>query len=235
MPTDDLRYERYVNDAHDALVRNCYYSLRQALPPAIRLLIHRWVYRRRLLEPFPSWPLDCSVDQILESLMQAAIQASGQREVRFIWFWPDGHRAAMMMTHDVETELGVSHCDMLMNLDESFGIKAAFQVVPEGRYEGVDKLIADIRARGFEANIHDLDHDGRLYESVQLFKQRARKINEHGQRYGLKGFRAGSMHRNQNWFNLLDFDYDMSVPNVAHMEPQGAGAVPSCPTLSVAC
>lgn len=31
------------------------------------------------------------------------------------------------------------------------------------------------------------------------------------------------MYRQQEWFNAFDFSYDMSVPNVAHLEPQRGG------------
>jgi len=128
-----------------------------------------------------------------------------------------------MMTHDVEEEIGVAHCDVLMDLDDSFSVKASFQIIPEGRYEGAEALITHIRSRGFEANVHDLDHDGRLYEHQELFRQRSQKINHYARKYQMEGFRAGSMHRNQEWFDLLEFQYDMSVPTVAHMEPQSGG------------
>jgi hypothetical protein len=143
--------------------------------------------------------------------------------VPFIWFWPEGKHAAIMVTHDVEQQSGADLCDMLMDMDDALGIKAAFQVIPEGRYKDVDNLIANIRARGFEVNIHDLDHNGRLYEHEELFRQRARKINDYGSKYRTKGFRAGSMHRNQDWFDLLNFQYEMSVPTVSHVEPQRGG------------
>ena len=31
------------------------------------------------------------------------------------------------------------------------------------------------------------------------------------------------MYREQQWFDAFDFSYDMSVPNVAHLEPQRGG------------
>ncbi len=31
------------------------------------------------------------------------------------------------------------------------------------------------------------------------------------------------MYRRQDWFAALEFSYDMSVPNVAHLEPQRGG------------
>ena len=49
------------------------------------------------------------------------------------------------------------------------------------------------------------------------------RINAYGKQFGATGFRAGILYRNQSWFNLLDFEYDMSVPNVAHLDPQRGG------------
>ena len=31
------------------------------------------------------------------------------------------------------------------------------------------------------------------------------------------------LYRKQSWFDALDFAYDMSVPNVAHLDPQRGG------------
>ena len=220
----NLRLERYVSTPRrEIFLHSYYYFLRPILPLAIRKRLQRLVFRRRRRYMFPAWPVDCSVEDIFEQLMALTLQASGVREIPFIWFWPDGQDGALMMTHDVEKQNGADHCDFLMDLDDSYGIKAAFQLIPEEAYEGFDGLVSEIRARGFELNIHDLDHDGRLYEHKELFEQRAGKINEYGRQYGMEGFRAGSMHRNQEWFNMLNFQYDMSVPTVSHLEPQKGG------------
>lgn len=220
---ENLRRERYLRTTDsERRFRSLYYLLRPILPISVRRLLQRCLFRWRRGN-FPTWPVDRSVEQIFESLMQLAIRATGEREIPFIWFWPEGKNAAVMMTHDVEEENGAAHCEMLMDLDDSFGVKAGFQLIPEGRYTGVEQLVARIRTRGFETNIHDLEHDGRLYEHEQRFRQRARKINAYARMYAMEGFRAGSMHRNQDWFDLLEFQYEMSVPNVSHLEPQAGG------------
>ena len=220
----NLRLERYVaRPRSEPLLHTYYYLLRPMLPLAIRKRLQRLVFRRRRMCRFPAWPVDCSVENILEQLMALTLRASGVREIPFIWFWPNGRDSALMMTHDVEGQKGADHCDFLMDLDDSYDIKAAFQLIPEGAYKGLDEIVSKIRARGFELNIHDLDHDGRLYEQKALFEKRASKINKYGRHYGMEGFRSGSMHRNQEWFDMLDFQYDMSVPTVSHLEPQKGG------------
>lgn len=219
-----LRHERYVARSRGGqLLHKYYYLLRPLLPLAIRTRLQRLVFQRRRTSVFPAWPVDCSVEEIFEQLMALTLRASGVREIPFIWFWPEGKHSALMMTHDVEQQKGADHCNYLMDLDDSYHIKSAFQLIPEGAYTGFAEMVSGIRARGFEANIHDLDHDGRLYEEKKLFEQRASKINKFAQHYGMEGFRSGSMHRNQEWFDILDFQYDMSVPTVSHLEPQKGG------------
>jgi len=221
---ENLLCERYmVSGGRERIVQSLYYLVRPLLPFFVRKRLQQYVFQQRQNAIFPAWPVDCSIEHIYESLMRLAIQASPAREVPFIWFWPDGKNAAVMITHDVEEQSGVDACEMLMDLDDSFGVKAAFQLIPERRYEGVDALVTRIRTRGFETNIHDLDHDGRLYQDREQFQKRVSKINEYGRKYQMSGFRAGAMHRNQSWFDLLEFQYDMSVPTVSHLEPQRGG------------
>jgi len=110
-----------------------------------------------------------------------------------------------------------------MDLDDSYGVKASFQVIPEKRYEVPDEYVREIRDRGFEFNVHDLNHDGRLYREREEFLRRAARINSYVRQYNARGFRSGAMYRNQDWYDVFEFSYDMSVPNVAHLEPMRGG------------
>lgn len=143
--------------------------------------------------------------------------------VPFVWFWPDGARSCIVLTHDVEAERGQNFCPELINIDESFGIRASFQFVPEGRYKISTNLLQAIRERGFEIGIQDLNHDGHLFRDEEGFLRRAERINRYAEIYGAKGFRAAVLYRNQEWYDALDFSFDMSVPNVAHLDPQQGG------------
>jgi hypothetical protein len=80
-----------------------------------------------------------------------------------------------------------------------------------------------IRAKGFEVNVHDLNHDGHLYDHREEFLRRAEKINRYAKEYGARGFRAGVLYRKLDWYDAYEFSYDMSVPNVGHLDPQLGG------------
>jgi hypothetical protein len=222
------RYSRVFNGvpqvlSHRAWIRECYYSVREILPVWFRRHLQRAYFKDWKTLGFPHWPVDSTVDALHEALLRMTMIAQGCDSVPFIWFWPDGASACLIMTHDVEAVAGRDFTGTLMDIDLSYGFKASFQVVPEKRYEVTDSYVSEIRSRGFEFNIHDLNHGGRLFDEKTEFLQHAKQINEYVKKYGARGFRAGAMYRNQDWFDAFEFSYDMSVPNVAHLEPQRGG------------
>jgi hypothetical protein len=151
------------------------------------------------------------------------MEVSGVKKLPFIWFWPEGAPNCLVMTHDVETSVGRDFTFNLMDLDDSYGFKASYQIIPEKRYQVPDGYISRIRSRGCEFNIHDLNHDGQLYSERAEFVRRAVGINGYAHQYESQGFRAGAMYRRQDWYDVFEFSYDMSVPNVAHLEPLRGG------------
>jgi len=223
---DNLRREIYVEDHKgrtSSALAEIYYCLRPILPVLIRRRLQRMYLNGWKAIPFPLWPVDITVDKLMERLLLLAIRAGGLERVPFVWFWPDGAQACAVVTHDVETATGRDFCGTLMDVDDSFGIKASFQLIPEERYHVDEKFLSQIRDRGFEVVVHDLNHDGRLYKSRMQFLERAARINSYGREFKAKGFRAGILYRKQIWYDALDFEYDMSVPNAAHLDPQRGG------------
>jgi hypothetical protein len=227
---DNLRLERYaarsacsrLNGWQRAL-KTMYYLLRPGMPVPVRKHLQRAYLRGWEGTPFPAWPVDATVERILEELLFHSMKASGVEKMPFVWFWPDGAKSCVILTHDVEGPKGYDACGALMDLDDSFAMKASFQMVPEGSYKISAPGLDEIRRRGFEINIQDLNHDGRLYRDRAEFVRRVQKINSYGDSYGARGFRAAVLYRNQDWYDLLDFSFDMSVPNVAHLDPQRGG------------
>ena len=71
--------------------------------------------------------------------------------------------------------------------------------------------------------MHDLNHDGRLFRGHAEFLRRAERIRAHAREFRAEGFRSAVLYRNLDWFNDLGCSYDMSVPNVAHLDPQRGG------------
>ena len=180
---DNLRLERYQRNMVPArkplfankTVRRLYYLIRSCLPISIRRQLQRFDLRDWKELPFPAWPVDFTVDTLHEEFLRLCMETSGIKKVPFIWFWPEGAPACLIMTHDVETAAGRDFIPELIDLDASYGIRASYQVVPEGRYTIPDKSIQQIQARGCEFNVHDLSHDGQLYQKFEIFLEPARK------------------------------------------------------------
>lgn len=227
----NLRHERYTlvpsgqlqRVAESRVARSVYNFVRPALQTGVRKHLQRAGLSGWDRIAFPRWPVDMTVESLFEKTLVLGLKQSRESRIPFIWFWPDGSQACAIMTHDVETAEGRDFCEQLMDLDEAHKIPAAFQVVPESRYEVSAIFLESLRKRGFEVNVHDLDHDGRLFEDRVEFDRRVARINEYALLYGSRGFRAGAMYRKQDWFGALDVSYDMSVPNVAHLDPQRGG------------
>ena len=227
---NNLRLERYANQGGhggftrwEQLLKGIYYFIRPLLPVNLRKHLQRVRLNDWRKLTFPRWPVDTTVEDLCEQLLLLSMKSRGVDKVPFIWFWPDGAESCVAMTHDVETERGRDFCTELMDIDDSFGIKASFQVVPEGRYQVSEAFIQAVRDRGFEINIQDLNHDGNLFRDWHEFSRRAQKINKYAETYGASGFRAAVLYRNLDWFDALQFSFDMSVPSVAHLDPQKGG------------
>lgn len=228
-----LRYERYpeaLASAERALgsswARSVYYSLRPALPVAVRKHLQKLSVRGWEDIPFPAWPVDTTVDELMRRVLCIVLERSGARAIPFIWFWPHGAAGCAQMTHDVEGSGAAPSCDWLMDVDTNFGISSSFQIIPTGRRmpgDSARRLVEHVQGRGFEVNVHDFNHDGHLFRSREIFERRAVEINAYGRQFGAHGFRSGAVYRRQAWIEELEFSYDMSVPNVSHLDGQQGG------------
>ena len=226
---DNLRLELYSKNSlqngslSSSILNAIYYRVRPLLPGGVRTLLQKARLSDWNSLKFPRWPVDRSVDLLFEQLLLASVRAQGLERIPFIWFWPDGAPSCAVMTHDVETRRGRDFCATVMDLDDAHGIKASISVVPELRYEVTKAYLDSIWKRGFEVCVQDLNHDGHLFKDREEYLARVKKINAYGKEYGATGFRSAVLYRNQIWFDQLQFSYDMSVPNVAHLEPQRGG------------
>ena len=228
---DNLRRERYCSNGYPdnrpmlsgEAVRRIYYWIRPLLAVSVRKHFQKLALRNWQGLPFPAWPVDRTVEHIHESLLLLSAKAQKVENIPFIWFWPQAASSCAIVTHDVETKEGISLIPRVMDTDEAFGVKASFQLIPQKQYTVGAELLDTIETRGFEVGIQDLTHDGNLFDNRDEFLSRARRINRYLQEYRSQGFRAGRMYRNVDWYEALEASYDMSIPNVAHLDPQRGG------------
>ena len=153
----NLRYERYASSGHGVgatvfrtlLQQKAYYAMRSLLPVAVRKHLQRMQLRDWKEIRFPAWPVDLTVEVLLEKLLILLLKAKSIDKLPFIWFWPNGSSGCTIVTHDVEAVDGRDFCSDLMDVDDTYGIKSSFAIIPEGRYRVSKSFLDEIRGRGF--------------------------------------------------------------------------------------
>jgi len=187
--------------------RRLYYSLKPYLPWRLRMAVRGLFARRKRRLYQDTWPIDPA----------SARPPAG-------WpGWPDGKKFAFVITHDVEGPEGLAKCRQLMQLEQGLGFHSSFNFIPEGGYAVPRELRAELAQNGFEVGLHDLHHDGKLYQTRQIFSENARRINRYVREWGATGFRSGFMLHRIDWLHDLDIRYDASTFDTDPFEPQPDG------------
>lgn len=188
-------------------LRRVYYWAKPFIPLGLRWALRRSRARRILARSADVWP----------------INQDGDRKPDGWPGWPDGRRFAVVLTHDVETQAGVDKVRRLAEMEMELDFRSSFNFIPEGTYRVPAELRGWLAEHGFEVGVHDLHHDGRLYDSRQGFQKKARRINHYLAEWGASGFRSGFMLRELDWLHDLDLDYDASTFDTDPFEPQPDG------------
>lgn len=188
-----------------------YYEVKPYLPSRLRLAARRVVARRQRHGCHRRWPIDPAAGT-------APAQWPG---------WPDGRQFGVVLTHDVEGPRGLARCRAVARCEQRLGLRSAFNFIPAGSYQTPAGLREELRGDGCEIGVHDLYHDGKLFNSRPEFLARAAGINATLEAWGAEGFRAGFMLRNLDWLHDLAIRYDSSTFDTDPFEPQpdGVGTV----------
>ena len=199
-----------------------YYRVKRLIPRRIQLIARRALVRRQELPDFPAWPLEESLDKLLRFYARCLLLAGGKRELTFDWFWPATHRAALILTHDVESAEGLGLAIELADLEEERGLRSSFNIV--ARWYPIDEgILRELLERGFELGVHGVYHDRSMFSSRTAFESQLPIVRELAARIGAAGFRSPATHRVFEWLADLPLDYDCSVPHSDPFEPIPGG------------
>src|SRR5438093_4259170 len=100
------------------LLNHIYYLVKPFLPWSVRVALRRVRANRKRAAFAHVWPINEA----------AARPPEG-------WpGWPDGKQFAVVLTHDVEGQLGVDRCRQVMEMEARLGFRSSFNFVPEGEY-----------------------------------------------------------------------------------------------------
>ena len=204
--------------------KRLYYQVKPFLPRFLRIL-GRQRYRQSQEAHFLfKWPIEDRYVHFQFQCLAFVVEQRGLDSIPYVNFWPEGQRYAFVLTHDIEEEQGATFVEAVANLEERYGFRSVFNFVPE-RYPIDTALLEDLRQRGFEIGVHGLKHDGKLFSSRSLFERRATKINQYLHEWDAVGFRAPYTHRNPEWMQALDVEYELSFFDTDPHEPLPGGTM----------
>jgi len=185
-----------------------YYTIKPLVPRSARRAVRRWFASRKRSRVENVWP----------------VLPGSERPPKDWRGWPNGKQFAFVLTHDVEGQAGVDRSEPLMQVEAELGFRSSFNFIPEGEYRVSPGLRDTLKANGFEVGVHDLHHDGKLYNNRADFARKAARINEYLAEWQAVGFRSGFMLHNLEWLHDLNVKYDASTFDTDPFEPQSDGA-----------
>lgn len=225
-------YENYVSEAwkEQTAARRlssrqlaAYYLVKRFIPRSLQLFARRQLAPWQSSVDFPAWPYDDSISMLVRFYGLCLLQALDAPEIEFRWFWPHTHRAALILTHDVETAEGLRLATDIADLEESRGFRSSFNIVAD--WYPVDRgILRELAGRGFELGVHGVHHDRSLFSSRRSFERQLPLISAWADEIGAVGFRSPATHRVFPWLGDLPVKYDATMPHSDPYEPVPGGA-----------
>ena len=199
-----------------------YYRIKGFIPIGLRHRINALAIRARRQLNFPHWPCETALLDFWREWLREGLRTLGIEDAHHIGFWPDGNRCAIVLTHDIESPMGLERIRRMTDLEERYGFRSALNF-PLNQYRINWLRLDDLKRRGFEFGAHGLAHDGRLFRSHQDFRQLAPVLERFAREQDFRGFRSPSTLRRADWIAELSFDFDSSFSDTDPYEPQPGG------------
>jgi len=215
--------ERYRDgDGSRSLPMRAYYALKPLLPRRLQIALRRRYAKRQARTAFPAWPVEPLLVERRRAALRTELEQRGAERLPTIAAWPDGHRFAAILTHDVEGPAGVANVRRIVELERRHGFVSSWNFVAEW-YPIPAGLFDHVRAAGCEVGLHGIKHDCKLFESRARFESELPAIHRYLAAWEADGFRSPATHRNADWMPELGARYDSSFPDTDPFEPQGGG------------
>jgi peptidoglycan/xylan/chitin deacetylase (PgdA/CDA1 family) len=178
---------------------------------------------------FPQLPLDDFVDWLRR--LCAALCWGRQPEIADLW--PGGRRAAVTITHDVDTGWVFRSRNrrvfrQILDAEISLGFRGGW-FIPAAFYQRRrhGDAVRELEQAGHELGSHGWNHDAKLrYQSLSRQRQRLERIARRFSPRSVEGIRTPWYSRSPELFEQLArrFRYDTSVPNASGFFSTGSNS-----------
>ncbi len=211
-------FEKYKRDRYR--IQKFFYVIKPLIPRVMQIQIRR-AKAKSTKNNFPNWPIEPYLEKFKKERLKDLIF---NNRFPFIWFWPNNKNFVFCLTHDVETKKGLKNIEKIVEIEKKYGFRSSFFFVPED-YDVHRSLIRALQKDGFEVGVHGLKHDGRLFNSYNIFQNNIKKIKKYADEWNANGFRSPSLLRHTEWMKELPFEYDSSFPDTDPFGPQPGGCL----------
>ena len=209
------------------------------VPAGLRSWIGRGLALLQKPAAFPAPADEPAADAIRRLVLAALRWAGGGGVLTPLPFWPDGKRAAVLLTHDLDSAEGLGRIGEFRAIERDHGFPAAWFVVSD-HYPIPWKFLEAAVADGGEAGSHGHRHDGRTpFLPEPEIRRRLDACRRLLSPLHARVFRLDSKARSPALWRILPefFDIDSSVPDADHEGgcatwfPFRRGAVSASPDL----
>lgn len=176
-------------------------------------------------------PVEC-----LRVVFLASLVVSTRQAIPRIAFWRKGKSHALVVTHDVESQLGLEDgAARIADTESKLGVRSTWNI-PSERYPLSSQLLIALAETG-EVGGHDTKHDGRLiFESFENKVERVGRCKARLESLAKKrvhGFRSPLLQHGRELLLALGrtgYQYDSSVPSweplsPTSLKPHGVGTI----------
>jgi peptidoglycan/xylan/chitin deacetylase (PgdA/CDA1 family) len=192
-----------------------------AAPKRVRDFVMGAKKEGRALDYCDKLPLDA----LRFILVKAIERLSGKILVRKKW---KGANSCVTLTHDIDTENGLSRASQVRKLEEKYDIKSAWYI-PTKHYPLNSEIVKELANHG-EVGVHGAKHSGNLVRlsSQKLFSQfsDSKAFLEKMSGSTIHGFRSPLLQHNSAILAQLKkagYAYDSSIPTWEPNHPQTMG------------
>lgn len=161
-------------------------------------------------------------EDFIDDTMVKIVLSSEENEHLLRGLYPSPYTSCVVLTHDVDTHEGFQNIPRIFETEQRLGLRSSWNIVPY-KYK-IDRGVIDLlRSNGHEIGIHGYNHDGLLYFSRKMFEERVPLINRAIREYEAVGFRSPMVHRDLEWLQDLDIEYDTSCFDYDPYQPFPGG------------
>lgn len=212
-----LKYESYRSEYRRPIMARMPFNYHY-IPEKIRfnilsLVIKCRYYFRSLRESFPVSQHNCGCE-ILLTLYSSIGNLQSKSPL-------------LMLTHDVETKYGFAWIERIAKIEEKFGFRSLWNIVPK-RYHINKNILYNLLKHDNEIGMHGIWHNGKeAFLSEKQLRDEFSNLKSFKEEFKINGYRSPAWLRTKKMYDVLSdyFAYDLSCLDNDLMCPAGNGGV----------